>query len=344
MKIDFPLSLEICEDLTSVNNFLQRQLPLSFDKVALVTGQITSANYARDVVPDLFANAAVNIALDLNSIDKLYEKEKLLRDKDVNIIVAIGGGKVIDFSKRLAYIGNFRLIVLPTIIANDGLISPVAVLDDNGQSVSMPGKMPDSVALDLSIIKAAPQKYLRAAAGDIITNISATNDWSFAQDRVESGRINHLALQLSRMASYQIIDCREWSLDSDVFLRNLISGQILSGVAMAIAGSSRPCSGSEHLLSHAMDYNRIGMNVLHGTKVAITSRFCLYLQGKSDSSINEFSDHFKIPKEFPEPLNTTESELLKLFADAKKMRPGRVTILDEFTNAELLNEYSNYVG
>ena len=57
--------------------------------------------------------------------------------------------------------------------------------------------------------------------------------------------------------------------------RVIVEGLISAGVASCIAGSSRPCSGAEHLVSHALDKLAPGIG-LHGEKCGI--RF--YYDGK----------------------------------------------------------------
>ena len=46
---------------------------------------------------------------------------------------------------------------------------------------------------------------------------------------------------------------RSDGLESDEFLVSLGQALVLSGIAMAVAGTSRPCSGACHEISHAID-------------------------------------------------------------------------------------------
>ena len=94
-------------------------------------------------------------------MDEIYALERAIRQLNYTHLLSIGGGRVGDFAKRLALLTNLRLLIIPTIIANDGLISPVAVLRDETHSVA--GRMPDAIFLDLDILKRAPAQYLVAA-------------------------------------------------------------------------------------------------------------------------------------------------------------------------------------
>lgn len=343
MQVDFPLDIDIFDTTQACKTSLHRRLAAVGGAYVLITGKTESRAYASALLDGAEVQPEKTIALDGNSVSNVYAVEREMRPLSPRIIVAIGGGKVADFGKRLAYIANVPLFLVPTIIANDGLISPVAVLQDEGMSVSLPGRMPDTVLIDMQIISAAPALYLRAAACDLITNLSATNDWERATAG-ETGRMHHLALQMSRMSAHQILDCRDWNLDSAVFLRTIVYGQMLSGIAMALAGSSRPCSGSEHLIAHALDALGIGMDTLHGEKVGIASRFCLDLQNSMNPRLEEFFGSFGIARALPGCEDMSHADMQSIFSKARTMRPGRATVLDTLTDAELAQRYLAYVA
>ena len=338
MQFEFPLDLDITEDTAHAAQSVAQFIADREQNLLVIAGQSYSKHYCHDLLERAGVTPATLIDVQENSVARVYEVERTLRTRSLQYILAVGGGRVADFAKRLAYIGNLPLLLVPTIIANDGLISTVAVLLDEGYSVSLPGKMPSEVVIDLSTIRQAPDRYLIAAACDIVSNLSATNDWERVQAG-ESARLDHLALHMSRMAAFGVLDCRSWDIKSDAFLRSIVFGQILSGVAMAISGSSRPCSGSEHLICHALDHLSIGTEILHGKKVGITSRFCLYLQDAYSELIEEFFAQFHIFREFPGCSDATSKDLENIFSAARRMRPGRATILDRFSDAELARRY-----
>src|SRR5690606_16025271 len=123
------------------------------------------------------------------------------------------------------------------------LISPIAVIKNKfGKTESLPGMMPMGVVIDLDIIKDSPINYIRAAAGDILSNLSATNDWILAYHKNRDS-INDISFHLSKSASNSLLYFNKIDLQSKPFLRMVIQGQINSGIAMSLAGTSRPCSG-----------------------------------------------------------------------------------------------------
>lgn len=134
--------------------------------------------------------------------------------------------------------------------------------------------------------------------------------------------------------------CRE--LSAEDFVRTIIHAQIMSGIAMGLAGSSRPCSGSEHLLCHAVDFLGFAGNVLHGIKVASASLFTMFLQGQPLSDVVDFLGEMKIPLLFGDLSEDIDRNFAAILSVARTMRPGRYTILDELDNDTIIRQYKRF--
>lgn len=59
-------------------------------------------------------------------------------------------------------------------------------------------------------------------------------------------------------------------IKDELFLKELVDSLAMSGIANEIAGSSAPTSGSEHLISHALD-KILEVPQLHGIQVGIAT-------------------------------------------------------------------------
>lgn len=339
VKVDFPFSLEICDCPTERERFNTNLKSAISDELIVVCGSGASSQLAQRLLKDLSLKPSQLLNVDLNSIENVLDIERDLRNRECTIL-AIGGGKVCDFSKRLAYLTEQNLILHPTVVSNDGLVSPIAVLSQDGKTHSLPGKMPDHVFIDMDIIRSAPQKFIIAAAFDLLSNFSATADWHYAAERGEVN-MNFLAYQFSRIAAYQLLDCASWDISSPEFLRAVIHGQILSAMAMAYAGTSRPCSGSEHLISHAMDELGIATDLLHGEKVGRASLFTLFLQGENTDKMERLFYSFKLKKTLCNEY-LDDFTLLSIFSRSRSVRPGRRSVIDKYSDEELLRMYRKF--
>ncbi|MGM0589740.1 MAG: iron-containing alcohol dehydrogenase [Bacteroidota bacterium] len=335
-----PIVFQVDEGIfLDVEHYLRRN-KLSFTKVLVVSGKTVSFEYAQKLIDKYNWD---NYILKDNTYEDVEELKALCEDKRYDLIIAVGGGTVLDSVKRVSYLTNINHLSMPTIISNDGLISPISVIKNaKGKTESIPGMMPMGVIIDLDIIKESPIHYLRAAAGDILSNISATNDWVIAAQKTDE-HLNDIGFHLSKSAGNALIHFDKVDLTYKPFLRMVVQGQVNSGIAMSLAGSSRPCSGSEHLLSHAIDYLELSNGTLHGLQVASTSLFTLYLQNKLRWHYIDYAQKTEMPLDFTELLASNDEEVVtEIFSKAKIMRPGRVTILDFLDQDQFLDQLKNY--
>jgi glycerol-1-phosphate dehydrogenase [NAD(P)+] len=206
---------------------------------------------------------------------------------------------------------------------------------------SLPAAMPIGIIADLDVVMGAPRRYLRAAGGDLLSNISATSDWRHIVQRGDGPRMNDIAFHLSRNSAEALSHWDNCDLDDPEFVRNLIVAQIYSGIAMSIAGTSRPCSGPEHLISHALDELKLTPNVLHGVQVGSACLFILHLLDELTSEVQRFAKAMQIPTLWTDLLPDS-APVGPVLERARKVRPDRRTILDDFTDDELRIELRNF--
>ncbi len=276
MEISVPSLLRIKpKALYKIGKYLRKE---SMNKIALFYGE---------GIKDMFGEP-VDISLDSSEIQVGIEKTIVNNDvqevysmtfdmpKDVQAIVAIGGGKVIDFCKYLAFVSRLPVISVPTSISNDGFSSPMSSLYVNGSRKSLKAKMPDGVIVDTAIIQKCPEAFIYSGIGDLMSNITAVFDWKLAA-RQENKPINDFAALISLNAVENFINYGNKDI-RDIELLRLVSGSlVMNGTAMEIGQSSRPSSGSEHLISHA--YDKVAENsTLHGLQVGVATYAISWLQ------------------------------------------------------------------
>lgn len=337
-----PIIFQVDEGIfLNVSEYLHRN-NLFFHNILIVSGKSISQEYALQLQA---SNGWANFVVENNTYKEVERLKAHCEKSRCDLILAIGGGKVLDIVKRVGYLTNINHLSIPTIISNDGLISPIAVIKNaEGKSESIPGMMPMGVIIDLSIIQQTPIEYIKAAAGDILSNLSATNDWILAY-KAQQESMNDIAFHLSRSAANSLIHFNTKRLSDKPFLRMIVQGQINSGIAMSVAGSSRPCSGSEHLISHAIDYMELSENILHGNQVASISLFTLFLQDKLQDIHLEYARSTEILLDFTDLIKNLNDVTLKLiYNKAKEMRPGRFTILDTIDEDTFLKKIDAFTA
>ena len=241
--------------------------------------------------------------------DFAVDVAKKVAMNNISLIIGLGGGTALDTAKYAAFVANVAYIAIPTTLSNDGVASPVSVLfAENCRKHSFTSKIPDGLLIDTDIVFDAPRLLMKAGVGDTISNYTALYDWKLGCEE-NSDRPNDFAYMLSETAFTSLLYSEAKSLTTVPGIQMLAQSLVLSGLAMQIAGNSRPCSGSEHLFCHAMD-ELFEHNIPHGILVALGSVVACRLQGRDHHILLDFLEAYDISVS-PKTLNITEEEFIK---------------------------------
>ena len=184
-------------------------------------------------------------------------------------VVGLGGGKVIDAAKYCGFLLNIPFISIPTSSSSDGFSSASASLIVEGRRKSVPAKLAYGIIVDTEVIKSAPDQFLYSGIGDMVAKITALYDWKYEGDNGYA-EVNDFAMMIAKKAVNSFVRTPFTSIKEDLFIKELLDSLAMSGIANEIAGSSAPTSGSEHLISHALD-KMLEQPQLHGIQVGIAT-------------------------------------------------------------------------
>lgn len=296
-------------------------------KILYVSGLITDRLYGGTVKNQLDAVGVLKEEIiDQNTISYAMSVAERVIATDIDLIVGMGGGKVLDVCKYAAYVSKKPYLAIPTTAANDGIGSPIAVLKrKDGKPKSLGCSSPTMLLVDTETIKNAPIELIKAGIGDTISNYSALLDWEFACRRGKD-RMNGYAYLMSR-TSLDALMKTQYDTVCEEFIEVLINSLVLSGIAMDFSGSSRPVSGSEHLFSHALDYYHDTPN-LHGLQVALGTVAVLKLIGHKQGEVVDYLKRFAVDVN-PQRLGIEEDLFVTCMQKATSMRANRYTHLNE---------------
>jgi len=188
-------------------------------------------------------------------------------------MIGVGGGKALDVAKYTASLAGLPYFAVPTSLSNDGFSSPQASLTLEGKRRSLPTGLPEAVVVDLAVCQGAPRTLWHSGVGDLCSKFTAVSDWKLAFHR-RGVPVNDLAALMSDASVFQFM--ANPVLDEQG-IRLLATALMLNGVAMEIAGSSPPASGSEHLISHALDMSGARQR-LHGLQTGTAAYLVSSLQ------------------------------------------------------------------
>ena len=219
-----------------------------------------------------------------NYIKSIKNTEKKVCQDKSDLVIGVGGGRSVDIAKMIGFNLDKPFISIPSSASHDGIASPfVSVRDDRPHSLV--ATAPLGVFVDVDIIRKAPRKLLASGCGDLIAKITAVRDWQLGRDKTGEyyGRYSaDLALMSAKILMENSTRFSKKGLD----VREIVEALISAGVASCIAGSSRPCSGAEHLFSHAIDKLEPGVG-LHGEKCGIGTIMIAKLQGQDWKKITK---------------------------------------------------------
>jgi glycerol-1-phosphate dehydrogenase [NAD(P)+] len=292
--------------------------------VAVVVGPGLGEEVVAEVEPSL-ANCVIH-SVSGGSVAAALELVEALRDGSHDAVVGIGGGRTLDVAKYAASLAGLPMVSVATNLAHDGIASPVASLeDDEGRKGSFGVHIPIAVVVDLDYVRSCPPEQLRSGVGDALSNLSALADWTLA-GRERGEPVDGLAALFARSGAASLL-YRADDLRSDSFLGALAEALVLSGLAMSAAGSSRPCSGACHEISHAIDELYPG-RATHGEQVAVGALFASYLREDDDVAPLDAALERHGVARVPSDLGVSADEFAAAVAHAPSTRPDRYTILE----------------
>lgn len=246
---------------------------------------------------------------------------------DARFLVCVGSGTLNDLTKLAATTAGIPSSCVATAPSMNGYPSAIAAITVRGVKCTVPCEPPVAICCDTAVFSAAPPEMIQAGFGDLLSKNTSSADWRMGHlltGEHYCDRCVELVTDAERACRAQAASIAA-GLPEAVQL--LMSGLIRSGVSMAMAGSSSPASGGEHLLSHYWDMTATALGRepdLHGRQVALGTLIAARLYellrertlvrwdcGESDPATGEpgIHQHF-------EPLigATATSEIAELFA------------------------------
>lgn len=300
---------------------------LSKKKVTIVTGNTTkkiAGNHVIEVLEDddyEIEEMIINQATD-ETVNQVYESSN-----DSSAILGVGGGKVIDVAKIASTRNNIPFISIPTTAAHDGIASPRASIKNNTGSASLEANAPFAIIADTQIISQAPYKFTASGFADIISNLTAVEDWKLAHKLINepfSDSAAALSVMTAKLLIQEADNIQPRHPESTAIV---VKGLISSGMAMSIAGTSRPASGSEHKFSHALD--KIAPKpALHGEQCGVGTIMMMYLQGGDWKHIQSVLKKVNAPTTAKE-LGIEDEYIIEALTQAHNIRKNRYTILGD---------------
>lgn len=298
-------------------------------KVSIISGMVVKSRAGPSCKSSL-----MNVNLDCTwhnatdaSMDSVNRLEKSLEASDPDFIVGLGGGRSVDLAKMVAFRLQKPFLSVPTSASHDGISSPFVSVRGSDKPYSIKANTPIGVLADTHLLSEAPPRLLASGCGDLVAKITAVKDWELAREDKDE-YFGTYAANLAFMSAKIILNESKNLKKNEFGVRTIVEALISSGVAACIAGSSRPCSGSEHLFSHALEYVASSNCGLHGERVGIGTIMMAKLHGIDWEKIANTLEIVGAPTKARQ-INVSEHDVVKALLLAQSLRPDRYTILSK---------------
>ena len=227
--------------------------------------------------------------------DEINRLTKLAGETNCDVVVGIGGGKLIDTGKAVASKLRKSLIVVPTVATSDAPCSALSVIYTPNGVYDRPMEHagnPDVVLVDTKIISEAPVRFLVAGMGDALaTRFEAEScQAKYAANMTSTGDIGSMTAYSLAQLCYQMLikhglaakrACEVHSvipaLEHIIEVNTLLSG--LGFESCGLAGAHGIQIGFT-ALKETQDY-------LHGEIVVFGTQASLFMTDRSMETIDE---------------------------------------------------------
>ena len=255
----------------------------------------------------------------------------LIKVKNIDVLVGMGGGKTIDTAKIAADRACIPVIIVPTIASTDAPCSGCAVIySEQGvfESVDYQKLNPAVVLVDTKIISNAPVRFLVAGMGDALATWFEAKSCSDSHSPNEGGGLNTLTgLNIARLCYDTLLKYGKYAkiaveqkIITEAFEHIVEANILLSGVGFESGGLA-----SAHSIHNGLTALEETHTFYHGEKVAFGVLAGLQLTDAAPEISNEvftFCEEIGLPTTLADiGLNNISHNKLKLVAE-KASAPG----------------------
>jgi len=324
--MELPRTIQIGYDiLKEIGLFIKRFD--SLEKVLVVTGH-NVGELTNGIVEDSLRTEGLYTSwyrCTSSTMDEVEKVRDAIKNQDAGLVIGLGGGKSVDLAKLGSFQAGVKFVSVPSSASHDGISSPFASIRGEGRPYSYITKPPIGVLADVDLIAQAPHRLLASGCGDLVAKFTAVKDWEMGRE--EKGEYYGAYAASLALLSAELVVSESEKIGSGAreYVRDVVEALISAGVAAGIAGSSRPCSGSEHLFSHALDILAPGIG-LHGEKCGLGTIMVANLQELDWEKIKKALEVVHAPTKASD-IGLDENKVVEAMVMAPTIRPERHTIL-----------------
>lgn len=191
---------------------------------------------------------------------------------DCDLMVAVGTGAINDMTRFFSRRTGRPFFTVATAAPMDGFASSIGVLNINHLKTTVDAQTPSAIIGDTDILKGAPYRMIAAGLGDLLGKFTCLCDWKLSKI-INGEHYCDRIVELVEDCVQNVMKNADKAAERDPqVLGDIMTGLVLTGVAMSLYGNSRPASGCEHHMSHywEMMFEQKGKRAApHGAQVGV---------------------------------------------------------------------------
>jgi glycerol dehydrogenase len=302
------------------------------NKLFIITGEKSWASVS-PTLPDSLA--AASLAFDVHryrgdctqtEIDRLSE----LVSDDTDLIVGVGGGKVLDTTKAVCFETKRPFVAIPTIAATCAAVTNLAIkYTEDGVYEGFDTYLTNTLLtlVDSAVIAKAPLTYLTAGIGDTLAK------W-YESAASSSGKNHNLAtiagLQMAKLCYDTLTKhgakaCNEaqQGVAGDA-LQHVIDAIILASGMVGGLGEDDCRSAAGHAIHNGLTVIPESHHALHGAKVAYGILVQLIMESRPREEVDELRTFYR---SVGLPCSLNELGIERRLSEAERKEIARVALL-----------------
>ncbi len=205
-------------------------------------------------------------------VEQVREVEAL--SADVDGIISVGTGSLNDICRVASHEMKKTFCIFATAPSMDGFASDTAPIIENNFKSSWQAAQPAVIIADTKILAAAPAELKSSGFGDMVAKYIGLADWRISTLLTGEYYCDNIA-NLTQTATDRIFSLADLVTEnSEEAAGAIMESLVMTGLAMKLAGSSRPASGAEHVVSHYLECYKVIRGIwpdYHGKKVGVAT-------------------------------------------------------------------------
>ena len=206
---------------------------------------------------------------DMRNVDDIRKKIQ-----DVDGVLACGTGSLHDTARLACAREDKPLCLFATAPSMDGFASNGAPITDGNFKSTILAKCPEVVLADAEILAKSPAELKSAGFGDMIGKYVGLIDWAVSSLLSGEYWCDKVA-GLTRQATDDIFAlCDRVTKEDEETAGEIFNALLKTGIGMSFTKTSRPASGTEHILSHFWECKKLldgEISDFHGKKVGVAT-------------------------------------------------------------------------